>query len=106
MDFNAVCDTVSPLLFAWDELPYTHMHSAAAHQQPQQQQDVQHDLLAGRQEQHETDEDVELRVVSHAGMIMPGVRAATGMPLDMLGLQDSFEQVLYTMQQQEQKQQQ
>jgi hypothetical protein len=118
LDFSPICSTTSPLLFSWDELPYPHMHTAAALQQetptagpagsssnahPQQQHQsggAQAAAAAG------SGGAVELRVVQHAGMILPGARAATGMPIDMLGLQDSFEDVMRTMQQQQQQQNQ
>ncbi|KAF6265981.1 D123-domain-containing protein [Scenedesmus sp. NREL 46B-D3] len=116
LDFSPICSTTSPLLFSWDELPYAHMRTPTAqqdsagstahgssqeHQEPQLQQQQQHagavQAAAGGFGRR-----IDMRVVQHAGMILPGVRAATGMPIDMLGLQDSFEEVMRTMQQQQQ----
>jgi hypothetical protein len=115
LDFSPICSTTSPLLFSWDELPYPHMHTtaqqdstaspAAGSSQEQQQQQQQQQQQAGVVVAAAAGRPVELRVVQHAGMILPGARAATGMPIDMLGLQDSFEDVLRTMQQQQQQQQ-
>jgi hypothetical protein len=118
LDFSPICSTTSPLLFSWDELPYPHMHTAAAQQQqgtpttgpaasssgahPQQQQHQSGGVQAAAAAAAGSAGAVELRVVQHAGMILPGARAATGMPIDMLGLQDSFEDVMRTMQQQQQ----
>jgi hypothetical protein len=39
-------------------------------------------------------------------MIQPGALAATGMPLDMLGLPDAFEGLMQRMRQQQQQQRQ
>jgi hypothetical protein len=120
LDFSPICSTTSPLLFSWDELPYPHMHTAAAQQQQDtstaspadssskaHSQQQQQQRIGGVQAAAAGSADaVELRVVQHAGMIMPGARAATGMPIDMLGLQDSFDDVMRTMQQQQRQQQQ
>lgn len=96
LDFGPVCDTTSPLLFDWDELPYQHMHSMQR-QAAEQQQELQEQQEQHQQEQGPTAQKFELRIVTHAGMIMPGSRVVTGMPLDMLGLQDAFEQSLQAM---------
>ncbi|WIA11897.1 hypothetical protein OEZ85_011981 [Tetradesmus obliquus] len=119
LDVSPITSTTSPLLFSWQELPYPRMHDSAAQQdgsisataspaanssQGHQQQPQQHAGVA--QVAAAAGRPVELRVVQHAGMILPGARAATGMPIDMLRLQDSCEDVLRTMQQQQQQQQQ
>jgi hypothetical protein len=115
LDFSPICSTTSPLLFTWGELPYPHMHAseqqdslgspAATSSQEHQQQQPGVGAAAAAAAAAAAGHPVELRVVQHAGMILPGSRAATGMPIDMLGLQDSFEDVLRTMQQQQQQQQ-
>lgn len=109
LDFSPISNTTNPLCFDWKDLPYTHMH-----QQDQQQQDhsssprQQHPPHS--QQQHggcstpsssSSRRSVELRVVEHEGMIVPGARVATGMPYDMLGLPDAVGAVMAAMQQQQ-----
>eukprot|EP00775_Hariotina_reticulata_P006135 gene6135-biopygen7927 len=100
VDVNPITDSTSPLLFSWAELPYNQMHSHQSHAQhsSQQQQHLQQNMAAV---EALMEADVELRVLTDAGVVHPGMRAATGMPVDMLGLPQAFDQVLQAMTQQQ-----
>jgi hypothetical protein len=107
LDFNPIMNSTSPLLFSWTELPYHQMHSHLSNTQDsnqQQEQQEQHNhLQQNMMVEVLTEPGVELRVAKDVGVFQPGMRVATGMPVDMLGLPQAFEQVLQAMQHQQQR---
>jgi hypothetical protein len=128
IDFNPIADTTSPLLFTWEQLPYSWPRPAAAAQADASEAaaaaaaaaaegatsttngHAQAAAPAAASEEDEgssseagSDSDlIDFRVVGDAGMVQPGARQACGMPFDMLSLQDvgAIGDIISMMQQQ------
>jgi hypothetical protein len=133
LNFAPICATTSPLLFTWEELPYTHMHTSSASSPPEQQtsgssngptaspdagvhptqlQDSSsNSSSSGGSHDRRTPHTAatrsglpECRLIEQPGLVQAGNVAATGMPYDMLHMQDSMDSIIAAMQRQQQGQ--
>jgi hypothetical protein len=135
LNFAPICATTSPLLFTWEELPYTHMHAASASSPPEQHASsssssssgngptATHDAGGNPTQQPDSSSSSggshdrgtpptpttgsglpECRLIEQPGLVQAGNVAATGMPYDMLHMQDSLDSIIAAMQRQQQGQ--
>ncbi|KAI8464097.1 MAG: D123-domain-containing protein [Monoraphidium minutum] len=106
VDVNPIADTTQPLLFDWPELPYA--RPAPADAAPPAASDDGSDAGSegGGDESPPPSgpgrwDDVPLLLVEDEAGVQPGGRAAYGMPLDMLSLQEGFDDIIRSMRQQQ-----